>query len=252
MKWNDILEHNEKIITESEAQAQRAENYLDSMDDAYEDIILLRDTFRKKDFGILIGKRNKKLDYRDIKQIKIKINDILNNNAIISGVGNRFDTIDGKERMRIFYRQLGHGLELTLTAAIGGALGVVGLTVATGGFGLVAAGIGALIAGISGVKQLNLIRSLSTASRALKIAKQFGKFNKSVTRSVNSKMEARKLGNKSVEDIEYEFNKELKRTKNRTEQEFKRLIGNLPDNVIFKNRDGELETMPTHMLFEAI
>ena len=236
MKISDLQEG----FREDSAQEERLE-------EAYEEIALLKDAFDRGNFGILIGKTGM-LNYTDIREIKRKIAGIIRSNPLIDE-----DEVsrgrDGFEGMRVSLRKFGHRAELlALGAAFVGLSGIAAVSTPTV-IGTVVAGTGAALTGAAAIHQSNIIGSLNTLSRVLDLADKYGELS---PREKPSKFRRilNTLLRKKPAQIEKEARSRIKQAAKKAQQKMEKSLKGLPEFIEYKDRTGEIKQFPTANLFD--
>lgn len=240
MKLHELFESQE------DAALRKADEEIDELEEAYEEIALLKEVFDAKDFGVLIGKKGRMFSINDIREIKRKLSDIIRNNPIIDG-----DEVsrgrDGDEKLRLLAQSIKHGFELTVLGSLTGLLSTLAVT--TGPIGAVFAGAGALLTGGLTKHQYTTMKSLSTLSKLMNIVDSYGDLNpKSVKRSgIKKFMDF--LMRKSPKEIEKEMERKVKRESEKAQRKFQKQLRGFPKYVKYKD-GNEIKEYPVANLFD--
>jgi hypothetical protein len=225
-------------------------NVSDEMEEGYEQIAVLADAMRKKDFGVLIGKRGK-LTYSDIREIKRELAKIIRSNPLIDG-----DAIkrgrDGKEKMRLMIRSLAHGVETVALMGIAAGLGGVAVGTSLTGVGAVAAGAGAAGAGALAINQVQTIRNLKELSKLLSIVDQYAELKPKVN---TSRSGIRRVFDfimgKSKKDIERRAEAKVKKATRKQRVKMEKMLKGFPKFIEYYD-DGEMKEYPLVQLFDNL
>lgn len=241
MKLNTLLER---------ASLNAAESDLDAMDDAYGELALLKQAFDKNDLGILINRQGKILKKKDLREIKRKMSSIVRNNPIIDG-----DDIkrgrDGYEKLRLFGRAVGHGVELLGTAALTGALGA--LTVSSVSIPILSILSGTATVGVASlaVSQMSILGSLKATSRLLNALDAYEDLNPDYKRS-RFKRFTDWITRKSKKDIEKNVRMKIKKASAKARRTFEKSMRGFPETIKYEDSNGDIQEFPVADLFQDL
>lgn len=219
----------------------------DRLEEAYEQIALLKDAFDRNNFGVLIGKTGM-LDYTDIREIKRKLASIIRNNPLIDEHEVSRGR-DGYEGLRLSFRKMGHRAELlALSAAFAGLTGLAVISTPTV-VGTVISGTGAAAAGLGALHQANIIGSLNTLSRVLDLTDNYGHLNPKEKPSKFDRI-LNTLLRKKPKQIEKEAKNRIKQASKKAQAKMEKSLKGLPSVIEYKDRTGEIKHYPTANLFD--
>lgn len=227
-----------------------AEDDLDDMDNAYEELALLNRAFDKNDLGMLINKSGDNLDMNDVREIKRKLASIVRNNPIIDGADvNRGR--DGYEKLRLIGRGVGHGLELLATTALTGALGA--LTVATVGVPIASVLSGTATVGAAALAkhQVSIIGSLKATSRLLGALDAYEDLNPKAKARSFLKRVFDKLTFKSKDEIKKDTIKRIRKASKKAQRRFEKSMRGFPRYIEY-HEDGEVKKIAVATLFKDL
>lgn len=230
------------------ASLDAAEQNLDRLDSAYEDIFLIKEAMDTGNFGILIGKKGN-LNESDLRKIKKRIRTIIRDNPLLDGNDIR-NGRDGKEKLRLLARSAAHGFETTALAAATTALGVLAVT--TGPLGAIIAGTGAVAAGLLTGKQLKYTQAFRQTARMINIVDTYSKMN---DRTAGKRSRFKRimdwLSRKPAYEIERESEQRIKAAAHNAMNEFEQSIRNLPDTIAYRTHEGDIAYLPIEELFNV-
>jgi len=241
MKLNEVFDYEEKkmLLESRELGLEDAIIQLDTLTNAYDELALLRDVFSKKDFGILIGKRNQRLTEKDIERIKRKLALIIKSNDIILSSGSK----------HLLWERISHGFEAVSLTALTGALGYAALFL-TGPIGAVFVGTVALATAALGFNQFKMVQSLETAAKIIHMTKEYEKIA-GKPRVSRWKSFMGRLKRKSPQQIEKEGRKSISRTSQMIKKDFKKLIDGLPETIPYTDDYGDEKEYPVEEFFNV-
>lgn len=242
MKLQQLLEY---------AELNQVEDALDQMADAYDELALLSEAFRKKDFGILINKHGGNLTRLDIREISRKLTDIVRNNVILDG-GEFNRGRDGHEKLRLLARSIGQGIRVTALTVVTGALGA--LTVGTSvSMPIVAYMAGTATVGSAAltISHANMLNSLRLTSRLLTTLDAYENLKPRYNRSKFRRF-LDWITRKSKDDIEKEVLKKIKKASVKAQRKFEKHMRGFPLYVEYTDTNGVLRKYPTAEFFRDL
>lgn len=233
------------------ASLNAAEDDLDEMDAAYDELVLLNRAFKKNDLAILIDKSGNSLDMNDVREIKRKLAGIIRNNPIVDG-----DDIkrgrDGYEKLRLIGRGVGHGLELLATGALTGALGALAVSSAAVPIASVLSGTAAVGVASLAKNQVTIIGGLNATSRLLNALDSYEDLNpKPKSRSFLKRL-FDKLTFKSKNEIEKDARKRIKKASKKAQRKFEKSMRGFPRYIDYTDANGDAQKMAVAELFKDI
>jgi len=227
-----------------------ANDDIDEMDDAYDELALLNLAFKKNDLGILINKQGDNLDMNDVREIKRKLAGIIRSNPIIDGSDVKRGR-DGYEKLRLIGRGVGHGLELTATAALTGALGA--LTVTSVGVPIVSilSGTAAVGAAALAKHQFGILGSLKATSRLIDALDAYEDLNPKARKRSFLKRLVDKLTFKSKDEIKKDTLKQIKNASKKAQRKFEKSMKGFPRYIEY-HEGGEVKKIAVATLFKDL
>jgi len=230
---------------------QAAEDDVDEMEDAYDELALLNRAFKENDLGILINKHGDNLNQNDVREIKRKLAGIVRNNPIIDGSEvNRGR--DGYEKLRLIGRGVGHGLEFAATGALTAALGSLAVSSAAVPIASVLSGTAAVGTAALAKNQYNIIRSLKATSRLLTALDAYEELKPKVKRRSLFKQFLDFITRKSKDEIKKDTLKRIKKASNKAQRKFEKSIKGFPKYIDFKDSKGNQQQVLIATLFDDL
>lgn len=240
MRIEDLFEKNfdfeleaERLVENAALQAQ-LRNAKDLEQD-YEEIRLLHDAIKKKDFGILIGKKGKELTFNDVQEIKTWLHTMFRRNSFFS------KKINNERDFETSVQRIGHKIEWLVLTAFSGIFALS--TVVTGPLGVLFSAGSFLL----GRRQKKLSDAIESATSVFNVAQSFSKFQE-VDKGRARRIE-KLVKDKNPKELKKAIKKDAQKFKKDISKNFLKDYKRLPDAIEYVDEAGNEKLYPIEKLF---
>lgn len=252
MKINEVKKDHAEILEES---LSSVDNEQLEIEEAYNELELLREVMETANFGLLIGRHDSVYE-EDLQLIHGAINRILRNNRILQEAGMGWEA-DGKSVLSQLSQRVKLGLNKWFSLSLSGLLGWVAVT------GFVATPIGAILSGAAGVSAAIFALAGLTSSKAKKsfekasevvaiseLVAQSKPINSAEKRTVFQKMRDR-LSFKTPQEVKKDSIKRAERNADKAGRKLDKALSNMPETIRYLTQDGKVKTYEVWKLFDS-
>lgn len=224
---------------------KKADEQIDTLEAAYDEIALLRQVFKKKDFGVLIGKKGRMLSLGEIREIKRKLSNIIRNNPLIDGQEVSRGR-DGEEKMKLLVKSLHHRTELAVTSILTVLLSAAAIT--SGPIGASLWGAGAVVSGALAKKQYSTVKSVKSLSRLMNLVDSYGELTPNSVKRSGVKKFMDFIMRKTPKEIEKDMERKLRKETNKAKRKMEKDLRGFPMFINYKD-GNEVKEYPVVNLF---
>jgi hypothetical protein len=230
MKVEDLFEEFDYLNAEAELDMEK------NLEKAYEEIRNIHLAITKNDFGILIDKKGKKLNYNDIQRIKRELQMIFRNNPFFQR------RIRNQSDFQLSARRMAHRIESVVLGVFSGIFalssvltGPIGLAIGAGSFALAR-------------RSHTLGKAIDTSASVLNVAHAFQDLNKvEPGRKERIKDIIKKKDPKELERL---VRNDARSVGKDFAKKFEKAVRKMPSHITYYDKDGEEQLFPIEQLFE--
>ena len=231
----------EEALTESQLTTEQIE-------DAYEDIRILKEVMNSGNFMLLI-QENRAMHVDDISRIHATLHHILESNEILASAGMSVE-YDGRSTLtnlgNRFYKGLNALFSFSLTGRLGwAAVATVSLPVS------VLAAAGAAVFAAAGITNVQALNSVKKASEIMAISDLIADSKPVVSATKRNAFQRTwdSIRRKTPREIQLEAREKAERNARKAQEDLEDAISHLPETVQYIDRDNRVKEYPVVYFF---